>query len=56
MYHIGQFRRPQLDSYSTPLEMTIEKKRDERADSSGSFDVTFIDVFGELTGDNIINN
>lgn len=56
-YHIGQFRRPQLDSYSTPLSITIRPGTDEYADSSGNFDMNFIDVFGDLEGeDNILNN
>lgn len=53
MYHIGQFRRPQLDSYSTPLSMELGRQQTERA-SSG--DVLFYNACGNLSGDNVMNS
>ena len=53
MYHIGQFRRPQLDSYSTPLSMELGRQQTERA-SSG--DILFYNVCGNLSGDNVMNS
>ena len=53
MYHIGQFRRPQLDSYSTPLSMELGRQQTERA-SSG--DILFYNTCGNLSGDNVMNS
>ena len=53
MYHIGQFRRPQLDSYSTPLSMELGRQQTERA-SSG--DILFYNACGNLSGDNVMNS
>ena len=33
MYNIGQFRRPQLDSYSTPLSMDLDRQQTSGASS-----------------------
>lgn len=53
MYHIGQFRRPQLDSYSTPLSMELGRQQAERASSE---DILFYNVCGNLSGDNVMNS
>ena len=53
MYHIGQFRRPQLDSYSTPLSMELGRQQTEGA-SSG--DILFYNACGNLSGDNVMNS
>lgn len=53
MYHIGQFRRPQLDSYSTPLSMELGSQQTEHA-SSG--DILFYNACGNLSGDNVMNS
>ena len=53
MYHIGQFRRPQLDSYSTPLSMELNRQQTEGA-SSG--DILFYNTCGNLSGDNVMNS
>lgn len=53
MYHIGQFRRPQLDSYSTPLSMELGIQQLENMTSGG---VSFYNPCGNLSGDNIINS
>ena len=53
MYHIGQFRRPQLDSYSTPLSMELDRQQTEGA-SSG--DILFYNAYGNLSGDNVMNS
>ena len=53
MYHIGQFRRPQLDSYSTPLSMELGRQQTERA-SRG--DILFYNACGNLSGDNVMNS
>ena len=53
MYHIGQFRRPQLDSYSTPLSMELGRQQTERT-SSG--DILFYNACGNLSGDNVMNS
>ena len=52
MYRIGQFRRPQIDSYSTPLEMTLDRQQTE---SMTSGDITFYNACGNLSGTNIMN-
>lgn len=53
MYHIGQFRRPQLDSYSTPLSMELGRQQIEGA-SNG--DILFYNACGNLSGDNVMNS
>lgn len=52
-YNIGQFRRPQLDSYSTPLSMELGRQQTEDA-SSG--DLLFYNACGNLSGDNVMNS
>lgn len=52
-YNIGQFRRPQLDSYSTPLSMELSRQQTEGA-SSG--DILFYNACGNLSGDNVMNS
>ena len=52
-YNIGQFRRPQLDSYSTPLSMELSRQQTEGA-SSG--DILFYNAGGNLSGDNVMNS
>ena len=53
MYHIGQFRRPQLDSYSTPLSMELGRQQTE---SVFSGDILFYNTCGNLSGDNVMNS
>ena len=53
MYHIGQFRRPQLDSYSTPLSMELGRQQTEGASSE---DILFYNACGNLSGDNVMNS
>ena len=52
MYNIGQFRRPQLDSYSTPLEMELDNQESKESES----DLLFYNTCGILSGLNIVNN
>ena len=52
-YNIGQFRRPQLDSYSTPLSMELSRQQTEGV-SSG--DILFYNACGNLSGDNVMNS
>lgn len=52
-YQIGQFRKPQLNSYSTPLEANLSRQQTGGA-SSG--DVIFYNTCGNLSGVNIVNN
>ena len=52
-YNIGQFRRPQLDSYSTPLSMELDRQQTEGV-SSG--DILFYNACGNLSGDNVMNS
>lgn len=52
-YNIGQFRRPQLSSYSTSLSMTLSRQQTEGATSG---DILFYNACGNLSGDNIINS
>lgn len=54
MYHIGQFRRPQLDSYSTPLSMELGRQQTNGA--PGVVDILFYNACGNLSGDNIMNS
>lgn len=53
MYHIGQFRRPQLDSYSTPLSMELNR---QQAKGASSGDILFYNACGNLSGDNVMNS
>ncbi len=53
MYYIGQFRRPQLNSYSTPLELELDYQQTQPLTSS---DVIFYNICGNLSGENIMNN
>ena len=53
MYHIGQFRRPQLDSYSTPLSMELGR---QQAKGASSGDILFYNACGNLSGDNVMNS
>jgi len=53
MYHIGQFRRPQLDSYSTPLSMELNR---QQAEGASSGDILFYNACGNLSGDNVMNS
>ena len=53
MYHIGQFRRPQLDSYSTPLSMELNR---QQAKGATSGDILFYNACGNLSGDNVMNS
>lgn len=52
-YRIGQFRRPQLNSYSTDLQATMEYQ--PTASTTGG-DVIFYNACGNLSGDNILNS
>ena len=53
MYHIGQFRRPQLDSYSTPLSMELSRQQTE---GTSSGDILFYNACGNLSGNNVMNS
>lgn len=53
MYNIGQFRRPQLDSYSTPLSMELSRQQMEGVTSG---DILFYNACGNLSGDNVVNS
>lgn len=53
MYHIGQFRRPQLDSYSTPLSMELGRQQTKGVSSE---DILFYNACGNLSGDNVMND
>ena len=52
-YNIGQFRRPQLDSYSTPLSMELSRQQLEGVISG---DILFYNACGNLSGVNIMNS
>ena len=52
-YNIGQFRRPQLDSYSTPLSMELSRQQTEGVTSE---DILFYNACGNLSGDNVMNS
>lgn len=52
-YNIGQFRRPQLGSYSTPLSMELGRQQIEGVSSA---DILFYNACGNLSGDNIMNS
>ena len=53
MYQIGQFRKSQMDSYSTPLQMTMGQ---QETTISSEGEVIFYNICGNLMGDNIVNN
>jgi len=53
MYHIGQFRRPQLNSYAVDLEMELSRQ-ESGEETEGQF--IFYDIGGLLSGDNIVNS
>lgn len=53
MYNIGQFRRPQLDSYMTSL--TAESDQAITSDVTSEV-INFYNACGNLTGDNVLNN
>ena len=52
-YQIGQFRRPQINSYYTPLTMELDYQETQRLANEN---IVFHDACGSLSGDNIINN
>ena len=53
MYQIGQFRRPQLNSYSTPLDMKLSRQEMEGVTGGN---ILFYNACGNLSGDNIMNS
>ena len=53
MYQFGQFRSSQTDTYSVSLEMEMGREPTQR---SSSQDVTFYNICGNLSGNNIVNN
>ena len=53
MYHIGQFRRPQLNSYSIPLSLELDRQQLKNTMGGG---ISFYNPCGNLSGDNIINS
>ena len=53
MYQFGQFRSSQTDAYSVSLEMEMGREPTQR---SSSQDVTFYNICGNLSGNNIVNN
>ena len=50
-YQIGQFRKTQLDSYFTPLEMELDYQQ-----TTVNEGIVFQNVVGNLSGQNIVNN
>ena len=52
-YKLGQFRRPQISSYSTQLTAAIGK---QATDASTGGDVVFYNACGNLTGRNVVNS
>ena len=52
-YNIGQFRRSQVQSYATDLTMTMGRTIVETTTGEN---VTFYDICGDLTGDNVLNS
>lgn len=52
-YRIGQFRKPQIDSYSIALEMKLDR---QQTGSATGGDVIFYNACGNLSGDNVVNN
>ena len=53
-YSIGQFRRPQIESYLIPLSMTMQQQPTTSVEDELS--IFFLDSCGNLTGNNILNN
>ena len=53
MYKIGQFRRSQLDSYSTPLEIQLSS---QPVSDIMSGDILFQDICGNLSDINMMDN
>ena len=53
MYYFGQFRSSQMNSYSTTLQMEMDRQTTERISSQ---DVYFYNICGNLSGNNIVNN
>ena len=53
MYHFGQFRSSQMDTYSTSLQMNMSTQPTERI---FVHDIIFYNICGNLTGNNIVNN
>lgn len=53
MYHFGQFRSSQMDTYSTSLQMNMSTQPTERI---SVHDIIFYNICGNLTGNNIVNN
>ena len=53
MYHIGQFRRPQLNSYSIPLSLELDRQQLKNTMGGG---ISFYNPCGNLSGNNIMNN
>lgn len=52
MYNFGQFRKTQLDSYSTPMTMELGYQQNRSADGITAFQ----DACGNLSGDNILDS
>lgn len=50
-YQIGQFRKTQLDSYFTPLEMELDYQQ-----TTVNEGIVFQNAVGKLSGQNIVNN
>ena len=53
MYYFGQFRSSQMNSYSTTLQMEMDRQTTERISSQ---DLYFYNICGNLSGNNIVNN
>ena len=53
MYNIGQFRRPQMNSYSTALSMELGRQQMEGITSG---DILFYNACGNLSGTNVVNS
>ena len=53
MYYFGQFRSSQMNSYSTTLQMEMDRQTTKRISSQ---DLYFYNICGNLSGNNIVNN
>ena len=53
MYQFGQFRSSQVDSYTTSLQISMDRQPTEKFSSN---DIVFYNVCGNLSNDNIVNN
>ena len=53
MYHFGQFRKSQMDSFSIPLQINITQQPTE---TTSELDMVFYNICGNLTNDNVFNN